>query len=70
MIAIISILANHSVEGVDVKDVLLTLFALLVIGVGAWAVKVWGIPSPISWIIYFVLGAVAFVIAWRFLQGL
>lgn len=66
---ILSILAS-SVEGVDVKDVLLVLFALLVIGGAAYGVKVWGIPSPISWIIYFVLGAVGVVIAWRFLQGL
>lgn len=70
MATLISIIASSSVEGVQVKDVLLVLFSLLVVGGAAWCVKTWAVPSPISWIIYFVLAAVAVVIAWRFLQGL
>jgi len=67
---ILSILASSTVEGVNVKDVLLILFALVVIGAIAWFVSTKPIPTPFNWLIYFILGAVAVVITWRFLQGL
>lgn len=70
MIAFISTLASSIVEGIQIKDVMLVLFALLVLAGCAWGVMKWGVPAPMSWIIYFVLGAVAVVIAWKFLQGL
>jgi hypothetical protein len=70
MSTILTILASSQVEGIQIKDVMLVLFALLVIGAAAWGVKTWAIPSPFCWLIYFVLGAVAVVITWKFLQGL
>lgn len=56
--------------GIDLKQILLLLFVLAVLGVGAWFVSTKPIPVPFNWFIYLVLGIVAVVFVWRFLQGL
>lgn len=57
-------------EGVDLKQVLLLLFVLAVIGSAAWFVSTKPIPAPFNWMIYLVLGIVGVILVWRFLQGL
>ncbi len=59
-----------SVQGIDLKEVLILVFVLGIIGCLAWFVSTKPIPAPFLWCIYFVLGIFAIVIVWRFLQGL
>ncbi len=67
-----SLLASSagSVQGVDLKEIIILVFVLAVIGCIAWFVNSKPIPDPFKWAIFFVLAVFVVIILWRFLQGL
>jgi hypothetical protein len=59
-----------SVEGIDVKQVILLLFVLCVIGGVCWFVNSAPIHIFVKYLIYAVCAVVAVLMTWRFLQSL
>lgn len=57
-------------SNISLKDVILLTFILVVIGAAMWFVSTKPIPQLIQWLVYFVLGAVAIILVWRFLSSL